>query len=708
MGASGFETGQLLLTKREREVMQLTLEGLDNHGIARQLGISHRTVETHKARVLQKIGASSVVELIRMSDARIKADAQLLSDLYENAPCGYHSLGIDGTILKMNATELRWLGYRKEELEGVRKITDLLTPEGKQIFARNYPRLIEHGRLDEIRFNLVCRDGSLLPVMLSATAVYDENGQYSMSRSVLLNLGKQKQVEVLLEEAEERYRTIVEDQTEIIARIRADGSFIFVNEGYARFFGKRKEELIGKTWHPVVHPDDLARIEAGLRTLRPDHPVVVIENRVFSGEGQIHWFQFVNRAFFDDEGQIREIQSAGRDITERKQVEDALDRAYHRFSFLAGANLFGVVIGNAQGAILEANDYYLEILGRTRADLAAGRVSWKEMTPPEWLAVDYQNLANLMAHGVSPPYEKEYVRDDGSRRAVYLANIMLPDDDGRILAVVMDITDRKREAHQLLMAKQAEQEANEAKSRFLAGVSHDLKQPLTALELYAQMLPGLVAPDDSALVANIRNCVASMDDYLNELLELSKLQMVGKPLALRDFDVVEFLDQLVSSYMPEARLKNLSLRCHRLPLIARTDPVLFGRLLGNLISNAIRYTDAGGVLIGGRRCQGKYWIEVWDTGIGIPDGQINEGFELFRQLDNGNTRGKQGSGLGLAVVAQIAQLLGLGLRVHSREGQGSLFAVELPLARDGDGQPKKILGRFDACGLCKITHPEMQ
>lgn len=676
----GIESGQSLLTAREHEVMLLALEGLGNHEIAERLAISHRTVETHKARVLQKMGATNVIDLIRMAEARRKANAELLTDLYENAPCGYHSLAADGTILKMNATELDWLGYRSEELIGRRKFTEFLTPEGRASFAENYPRFIERGRVDDLRFDLVCRDGSLLPVLISGTAIYDEAGFYRMSRSVVVDLTRQVRLEAQLRSVEERYRSVVEDQTEVISRFLADGTFVFVNDVYARFFGKRKEALLGNKWHPVAHPDDMPHIEAELAHMTPDHPVVVIENRVYAGSGELRWMQFVNRGFFEPDGRLREIQSVGRDVTERHEAEAALKSALARFRFLVDANLVGIVVANGQGDILEANDYYLEILGRTRDDLAAGRVSWKNMTPPEWLEADYRNLAELAVHGVSPPYEKEYLRDDGSRRAIYLANAMLPGDGGKILAVVIDITERKREAEELRAARQVAEAATEAKSRFLAAVGHDLKQPLAALGIYVRMLPGLLSGANASLASNIRNCVDSMSEYLGELLDLSRLRMGGQRVAVFDFDVIELLDQIASMHMPEARGKNLSLRYRSLPLRGRTDPVLFSRLLGNLVGNAIRYTDTGGVLIACRRWQGKYWVEVRDTGIGIPADRLGEIFEPFRQIDHGRDRGKQGSGLGLAIVEEIAHLLGLELRVASREGRGSLFAVELPVS----------------------------
>lgn len=136
-----------------------------------------------------------------------------------------------------------------------------------------------------------------------------------------------KEAEIALRASEERYRSVVEDQTEVICRILRDGTFTFVNDVYCRFFGKSADELLGHRWQPIAHGDDLPRIEAQLATLTPANPVVVIENRVYSASGRLHWMQFVNRAFFDAAGNLTEIQAVGRDITVRKAMEAALEDA---------------------------------------------------------------------------------------------------------------------------------------------------------------------------------------------------------------------------------------------------------------------------------------------------------------------------------------------------------------------------------------------
>lgn len=137
-----------------------------------------------------------------------------------------------------------------------------------------------------------------------------------------------KTAEIELRSSEERYRAVVEEQTEVISRFLPNGQLIFVNDAYCQTFGKSSEELLTGEWHPLAHPDDLPAIEAQLAKLCPSTPVVNIENRVYIGNGSLRWMHFINRAFFDATGTIYEIQSIGRDITERKQIEQALREAH--------------------------------------------------------------------------------------------------------------------------------------------------------------------------------------------------------------------------------------------------------------------------------------------------------------------------------------------------------------------------------------------
>lgn len=174
-----------------------------------------------------------------------------------------------------------------------------------------------------IEYRMITASGAILWIRGRGRVVeWDAQGSPVRMLGLISDISEYKSIEQALHQSEARYRTVVEDQTEIISRVEADGRFIFVNDAYCRFFGKTVSELIGHQWHPVAYPDDLPLIEAKLAELSPAHPVVIVENRVFAANNEIRWMQFVNRALFDKMGQWQEIQSVGRDITRRKQLEE--------------------------------------------------------------------------------------------------------------------------------------------------------------------------------------------------------------------------------------------------------------------------------------------------------------------------------------------------------------------------------------------------
>lgn len=263
-----------------------------------------------------------------------------------------------------------------------------------------------------------------------------------------------------------------------------------------------------------------------------------------------------------------------------------------------------------------------------------------------------------------------------SRAYIEYSDSGLPE---RIGGIKIDITELKKVQADLEKAKEEADRANEAKSKFLAAASHDLRQPLQALSLYLGVLEGRATEGDGPVFQHIDSCLSNLNELLRDLLDLSKLDAGVVNLEVTDFAIAQLLNKIASSRLPEAGERHLRLRVLPTGLVARTDPILLERLLGNLVDNAVRYTDHGGIVIGCRRRQGKIWIEVWDTGIGIPKDKTGAIFEPFTQLGNPERSREKGSGLGLAIVTKIAALLGLDIRVSSTPGKGSMFAVEIPL-----------------------------
>lgn len=242
-----------------------------------------------------------------------------------------------------------------------------------------------------------------------------------------------------------------------------------------------------------------------------------------------------------------------------------------------------------------------------------------------------------------------------------------------------EIDERSQVEARLREAKREAEQANLSKTKFLAAVSHDLLQPLNAARLFTSALQE--RGDGDGLVRNISHSLEDVENLLGTLVDVSKLDAgVIKP-DISAFAVGDLLGNLAAEYRQVAASEGLRLDFVACDAPVRSDLQLLARILRNLLSNAIRYTPGGRVLLGCRRRKQSLWIEVWDTGIGIPADKLGEIFQEFKRGDIQRSHQDRGLGLGLAIVEKIARMLGHRIHVSSVPGKGSRFAIEVPLAR---------------------------
>jgi two-component system CheB/CheR fusion protein len=256
--------------------------------------------------------------------------------------------------------------------------------------------------------------------------------------------------------------------------------------------------------------------------------------------------------------------------------------------------------------------------------------------------------------------------------------------DGKVEGVVItfnDITRRREAAGALEVAVRQADLANLAKTRFLAAASHDFRQPLQTLALLQGMLAKIVEGDRArTLVARLDDTLGTMAGMLNALLDINQIDAGIIRPNLTAIPMATFLAGLRDAFMDHAQVRGLELRVVSCGLSITSDLHLLEQILRNLIANALKYSEHGKVLIGCRRHGDKLRIEVWDTGIGIPQVEIATIFEEYRQLDNPARERARGLGLGLSIVKRLAALLDHSLAVRSTPGKGSVFSVEVPVA----------------------------
>jgi protein-histidine pros-kinase len=271
------------------------------------------------------------------------------------------------------------------------------------------------------------------------------------------------------------------------------------------------------------------------------------------------------------------------------------------------------------------------------------------------------------------------IRKDGSEFPVEISLSPIKSDSGRFVSsVIRDVTMRKRMEDEIIAARQEALRANKANSAFLAAASHDLRQPVQALSLLNGALRRTVT-DERALqmVDSQQHSLTAMTNLLNSLLDISRLDAGAVTPELEDFPINRLIDRLSDEFARQAQHQGLEFTSCGCTTVVNSDPNLLAEIIQNFVSNAIRYTDKGGVSLECSEESGACIIQVSDTGIGIPDDQLEEIFREFHQCKTPGAS-KEGFGLGLAIVKRLSDLLDLELYVQSQPGRGSTFSISLP------------------------------
>jgi len=284
---------------------------------------------------------------------------------------------------------------------------------------------------------------------------------------------------------------------------------------------------------------------------------------------------------------------------------------------------------------------------------------------------------------------------------IALRSIELRFENEGLVQRLRDQTQRSLEARQLVEQALVEAEdANRAKTVFLASASHDLRQPLHAAGLYLGALSRAGLNErQQHLMRQVRVSTEAANEMLNTLLDFSKVDAgVVKPQP-RSFNLQPLCHKLEREMAPVAEGKGLAFRLRDTRLVAHADPALVEMVLRNLLVNAVRYTEQGAVLLGCRRRGDRVVVEVWDTGIGIPEHQHRDIFREFHQLGNPERDRRKGLGLGLAIVEGLARAMGVSVTLASKPGRGSVFRLTLPLSREAVIDERRVAPQGDLKGL---------
>ena len=432
---------------------------------------------------------------------------------------------------------------------------------------------------------------------------------------------------------------------------------------------------------PLVEPADrplLERYRGALAALAESDG---IEFRIRRPDGTERWLE-CRHTVAPDHGSV--YFGVIKDITDQKRQTLALRENEQTLRRLFDQSPVGIAIVSLDFRFLKVNPSLCRLTGYEAGELLVRNVV--DITHPEDMGKSFAGVPALLAGERDHlAVEKRYLRKDGGVIWITLVVRPIRDETGRPLhfvSMMEDITERKRTEQALAEAKQAAEQNSRAKTGFLAAVSHDLRQPLMAANLFLESLSRRLAGDQRPApeLERVRQALSAMAELLDVLLDLSQLDTGIVRAERRPIALGRLLGDLARNWSEVAASRGLELRAVPTTVITDTDPVLLKRILRNLLDNAVKYTAGGRILLGCRRTGKEVRIQVWDTGAGIPADKLEAIFGEFYQIDNPNRDRSRGIGMGLSIVERLAAALGARLGVRSRPGRGSMFEIGLPLA----------------------------
>ncbi len=631
-----------------------------------------------------------VTDRKKAEEAKRQSDSQFLA-LFDHAPLGIVQVSVnaDRRIMNGNSAFQHMLGYSLEELKNL-SIRDISDAGNDRAIRGSYTDMMA-GEIDSftVEKRYIRKDRTILWAHLTGMVIRDDKGDLQSIFGIVEDISERKQSENALRESERRYKAIVEDQAEFVVRYLPGGVINFANDTLCKYVKISRDELVGRSYYPFMHPEDREAFIRQIESLDRDHPSMVAEARVVLPGGRVAWHRWTHNAIFDDNGAIVEYQATGRDVTSSKRVEEALRSSEARFrNIIENANT-GIMVADIETRqIRYANPEICRVLGYSEQELRS--LLTTDLTVQAEMS---ESAASFQEHAKGNVHlsERTLRRRDGIPVRMSISSVRMEiDDRPSLVGFFSDVTERN-----LLEEERLKTQKLEAIGTLAGGIAHDFNNLLQGVFGYISLAKLKRNDRDKSLAAleEAEKALHMSVRLTNQLLTFSK---GGKPVKKR-IDLAPVIENAVKFALSGSRT-DYHISIDDGLWHADADEGQMSQVIQNIVLNADQSMPEGGVVeIAARNVQapsdglppnlrkGPYVeITIQDSGVGIAEQYLTKIFDPYF------TTKEKGSGLGLATSYSIMKNHNGSIEVRSELDKGTTFSLYIPADEAGKTTPREM------------------
>lgn len=607
---------------------------------------------------------------IKNKEEILRGNEERFRTVVDSIPYSFVIYDPDLKIKYANKTLQQRAEHSLEQMIG-KKIDEIFSAELCNLFLPMARKVRETGMpvSAEVNYSLKGKKFYAIPHFVP---IKNKKGEIIYIFCLNIDITERKRAEEELKSQKDLLQIIINSIPVMITLYDSTLSKFEINEFQKKTIGWTNEDLQSADIMERIYPDVNARNEAihFMKSLAPGFKDI----NIIAKNGDLIETSWANVSLPDG----RQI-GIGLDIRERKRVAKEIELAAERFKRITSSNIVGCLIADPEGGISFVNDYYLDIIGYEWIDFEQGIINWKDITPPEYLHLDYRAVEQLKSFGIADPYEKQYIRKDGKRRWVYLSDVILPDDKNKIFAFVLDITERKQLEAQLITRAQELEMANKELQSFSYSVTHDLRNPLNItiglLDILLHEVKNYVPQKYQEYLTIIRCEIERMNAIIDDMLALYRIS--HQEMEIKEVDLSKMANFIINELKVTQPDRKVEIVIQE-KLKDKADFRLVNVILRNLLGNSWKYTgknSSSRIEFGALRKDKENVYFVRDNGIGFDMGQVEKLFVPFSRLHS--RKEFPGTGIGLAIVERAIYRHGGKIWAESEPGKVTTFYFTL-------------------------------